>query len=205
MDEILHSPQRELPRRRQRKGSAPAGGERAERLKERFAKFMDAAGARSQVLRRQGARVYHRAWSAMAGKPKMAPLPFLAISAVIGVAAVVGTMYTPAYVVTVDGTDVGVVRDQAVFEQAEARVEDRASQILGYDYTLDHTVTYASALVKQNELTPAADLETGVARVLALRDGGMRLKDAAKAVAGETGLSKNELYAAALQAENGES
>lgn len=160
MDEILHSPQRELPRRRQRKGSAPAGGERAERLKERFAKFMDAVGARSQVLRRQGARVYHRAWSAMAGKPKMAPLPFLAISAVIGVAAVVGTMYTPAYVVTVDGTDVGVVRDQAVFEQAEARVEDRASQILGYDYTLDHTVTYASALVKQNELTPAADLET---------------------------------------------
>ena len=51
---------------------------------------------------------------------------------------------------------------------------------------------------------PAADLETGVARVLALRDGGMRLKDAAKAVAGETGLSKNELYAAALQAEQDE-
>ena len=87
MDEILHSPQRELPRRRQRKGSVPAGEERAERLKERFSKFMDAAGARSEVLRRQGTRVYHRAWSAIAGKPKMAPLPFLAISVVIGVAA----------------------------------------------------------------------------------------------------------------------
>ena len=160
MDEILHSPQRELPRRRQRKGSVPAGEERAERLKERFSKFMDAAGARSQVLHRQGTRVYHRAWSAIAGKPKMAPLPFLAISAVIGVAAVVGTMYTPAYVVTVDGTDVGVVRDQAVFEQAEARVAERASEILGYDYTLDHTVTYASALVEQDELTPSAELET---------------------------------------------
>ena len=160
MDEILHSPQRELPRRRQRKGSVPAGEERAERLKERFSKFMDAAGARSEVLRRQGTRVYHRAWSAIAGKPKMAPLPFLAISVVIGVAAVVGTMYTPAYVVTVDGTDVGVVRDQAVFEQAAARVEERASEILGYDYTLDHTVTYASALVEQDELTPAAELET---------------------------------------------
>ena len=35
MDEILQSPQRELPRRRQRKGSVPAGEERAERLKER--------------------------------------------------------------------------------------------------------------------------------------------------------------------------
>ena len=88
MDEILHSPQRELPRRRQRKGSAPAGGERAERLKERFSKFMDAAGARSEVLRRQGTRIYHRVSSALAGKPKMAPLPFLAISAVIGVGAV---------------------------------------------------------------------------------------------------------------------
>ena len=116
MDEILHSPQRELPRRRQRKGSAPIGGERAERLKEQFSNFMDIAGAQSKVLRRQGTRVYHRAWSAIAGKPKLAPLPFLAISAVVGLAAVVGTMYTPAYVVTVDGVDVGVVRDQAVFE-----------------------------------------------------------------------------------------
>ena len=94
MDEILHSPQRELPRRRQRKGSAPIGGERAERLKERFSKFMDIAGAQSKVLRRQGTRVYHRAWSAIAGKPKLAPLPFLAISAVVGLAAVVG-MWSP--------------------------------------------------------------------------------------------------------------
>ena len=124
MDEILHSPQRELPRRRQRKGSAPAGGERAERLKERFSKFMDAAGARSEVLRRQGTRIYHRVSSALAGKPKMAPLPFLAISAVIGVGAVVSTLYSPAYVVTVDGADVGVVRDQAVYEQAAARVRE---------------------------------------------------------------------------------
>lgn len=159
MDEILHSPQRELLRRRQRKGSTPAGGERAERLKERFSQFMDAASARSQVLRRQGARVYHRASSAIAGKPKMAPLPFLALSAVIGVAAIVGTMYLPAYVVTVDGTDVGVIRDRAVYERAAERVEDRASKILGYDYELGHTITYSSALVERNELTPAADIE----------------------------------------------
>ena len=50
----------------------------------------------------------------------------------------------------------------------------------------------------------AADPEAALARVLDLRRGGMRLKDAAKAVAGETGLSKNELYAAALQAEHSE-
>lgn len=45
----------------------------------------------------------------------------------------------------------------------------------------------------------AVTLEDGVAQVLALRDQGIRLKDAAKEVAEHTGLSKNELYAAALE------
>lgn len=45
----------------------------------------------------------------------------------------------------------------------------------------------------------AVTLEDGVAQVLALRENGMRLKDAAKEVAEHTGLSKNELYAAALE------
>lgn len=45
---------------------------------------------------------------------------------------------------------------------------------------------------------PAATLESGVEQVLALREQGMRLKDAAREVAQRTGLSKNELYAAAL-------
>jgi len=44
----------------------------------------------------------------------------------------------------------------------------------------------------------AVTLEEGVAQVLALRERGTRLKDAAKEVAEHTGLSKNELYAAAL-------
>ncbi|MCI8909566.1 MAG: 16S rRNA (cytidine(1402)-2'-O)-methyltransferase [Oscillibacter sp.] len=47
--------------------------------------------------------------------------------------------------------------------------------------------------------TPAVALEDAVAQVLALRDQGMRLKDAAKEVAAHTGLGKNELYAAALE------
>ncbi|MCD8047226.1 MAG: 16S rRNA (cytidine(1402)-2'-O)-methyltransferase, partial [Clostridiales bacterium] len=44
-------------------------------------------------------------------------------------------------------------------------------------------------------------LEEGVERVLYLQAGGMRLKDAARQVAGETGLSKNDLYRSALEAE----
>jgi 16S rRNA (cytidine1402-2'-O)-methyltransferase len=46
----------------------------------------------------------------------------------------------------------------------------------------------------------AVSLEEAVSQVLALRAQGMRLKDAAREVAEHTGLSKNELYAAALEA-----
>ncbi len=130
MDEILHAPQ------------------------------LDATAARSKEWRRQGQRVYHRYVSASAGKRKLGPLPFLAFTAVLGVAVVTTVMYTPAYVVTVDGVDIGIVRDQKVFEQAAQRVETRASEILGYDYHLDHTVQYEFALTQRDALSPAADFET---------------------------------------------
>ena len=51
---------------------------------------------------------------------------------------------------------------------------------------------------KQN--APALTLEEGVARVLALRDGGMKLKDAVRRVADDTALPRNALYDAALHA-----
>ena len=45
----------------------------------------------------------------------------------------------------------------------------------------------------------AVTLEDAVAQVLALKEQGIRLKDAAKEVSEHTGISKNELYAAALE------
>lgn len=50
----------------------------------------------------------------------------------------------------------------------------------------------------QQETGATVTLEEGVEQVLALREQGMRLKDAAREVAEHTGLSKNELYTAAL-------
>jgi 16S rRNA (cytidine1402-2'-O)-methyltransferase len=47
---------------------------------------------------------------------------------------------------------------------------------------------------------PALSLEEGVAAVLALREGGMRMKDAVRQVAADTGLHRNELYDAVLKA-----
>ena len=51
---------------------------------------------------------------------------------------------------------------------------------------------------KQN--LPVLTLEEGAARVLALRDGGMKLKEAVRRVADDTGLPRNALYDTALKA-----
>ena len=53
---------------------------------------------------------------------------------------------------------------------------------------------------REKQTAPALTLEEGVARVLALRDGGMKLKEAVRRVADDTGLPRNALYDAALKA-----
>ena len=60
----------------------------------------------------------------------------------------------------------------------------------------EYVLVVAGAAPRQEA---AVTLEDGVAQVLALKEQGMRLKDAAREVAEHTGLSKNELYAAALE------
>lgn len=160
MDEILRAPQLEAPHRTPRTEHTPAWEKRVRAMGTQLHRFADATAARGTVWKRQGTRVYHRAVSASAGKRKMAPLPFLALAAVIGVAVVTSVMYTPAYVVTVDGVNVGIVRDPQVFEQSEQRVEARASEILGYDYQLGHDVQYEFALTQRESLSPSADFDT---------------------------------------------
>lgn len=53
---------------------------------------------------------------------------------------------------------------------------------------------------REKQTAPALTMEEGVARVLALRDGGMKLKDAVRRVADDTALPRNALYDAALHA-----
>ena len=68
-------------------------------------------------------------------------------------------------------------------------------------YYADHAPRGEYVLVvagAEERVEPAVTLEEAVAQVLALQEEGLRLKDAAKEVASHTGLSKNELYAAAL-------
>ena len=68
-------------------------------------------------------------------------------------------------------------------------------------YYADHAPRGEYVLVvagAEERVEPAVTLEEAVAQVLTLQEEGLRLKDAAKEVASHTGLSKNELYAAAL-------
>ena len=53
---------------------------------------------------------------------------------------------------------------------------------------------------REKQDAPALTLDEGTARVLALRDGGMKLKEAVRRVADDTGLPRNALYDAALKA-----
>ena len=53
---------------------------------------------------------------------------------------------------------------------------------------------------QEKQDAPALTLDEGTARVLALRDGGMKLKEAVRRVADDTGLPRNALYDAALKA-----
>ena len=94
------------------------------------------------------------------GQRLISPLNFFAAAAVISVAAIVATVYTPAYVVEQNGIVLGTVSNPQVFEDMVDRVEDRATEILGYDYTLDSGFTYEFALTEPENITPTAQFET---------------------------------------------
>ncbi len=104
--------------------------------------------------------IWHKVDHAISGHKFMSPLPFLALAGIASAALIVGTIYTPSYVVSVDGQALGTVTDPAVFERVVERVESRASDILGYDYTLDHTVEYTPALTQKDDISSVGAFET---------------------------------------------
>ncbi len=162
MDEILHEPEVRRPsayRTVQTKADVRRGT-RNRSLRDGLGRLMATVGVAAERLQTWSTHTYHKINSAVAGKPVVSPVTFLAVAAVIGVSATVCAMYTPSYVVTVDGRDVGAVRSKAVFENVVQQVEARASAILGYDYQLDAQVSYDFALTERGGLTPVAEFET---------------------------------------------
>jgi putative ABC transport system permease protein len=94
---------------------------------------------------------------------------------------------------------------RAVLDQSQAQYQAGLSQyqegLAQYESGL---AQYNQGLAQYNQgwaqyQAGLADYEDGAAQVLALVETGIRLKDAAKEVSDHTGLSKNDLYAAALE------
>lgn len=140
MDQILHLPRPDL-----------AG---LQGKLERFQPYVDRVRTKTKQMQR---------WldTATAGERRLiSPLNFFAAAAVIGLAAIVSTVYTPAYVVSQNGVVLGTVSDPQVFEDVIDRVEARATEILGYEYTLEGTPSYDFALTEPDNVTPAAQFET---------------------------------------------
>ncbi len=87
------------------------------------------------------------------------PLLFAAVSLVVAVVGIVNVVYTLSYAVSVDGQRLGVVETEEAFQQVVSTVEDQATDILGYDYTINSDVTYERALIKQGAFTDEAVFE----------------------------------------------
>ena len=143
MDEILHNPQQGVD-------GALSGTQR----------LLNRIAAVRQTVNTGLDRFLRWRDEATAGGHRMLnPIHFLAVATVLGVSAVVGTVYTPAYLVEVNGVSLGTVARIQDFEQVVDQVESRTAGILGHDYTLDEEITYSLALVEEENLTPAAQFE----------------------------------------------
>ena len=153
MDEILRYPRSEA-------GSTIADALHPEvpaiALRKKSRKAFSAVRAVGRGIR----AVYHKLDNSFINYKFLSPLPFLAIAGVVTAALVVSTVYNPGYVVTVDGSDLGIVSSPEVFENAVQHVENRAATILGHEYDLGREVEYTFALTQESDFTPPAAFET---------------------------------------------
>ncbi len=123
-------------------------------------KVLAFAASAAKTMGRGATRLWHKLDNSFVGRKMISPLSFLAVAGIVSVALIVGTVYTPSYVVSVDGLTLGTVTDPSVFENVVERVEARATAILGYDYTLDHNVEYTFALTQKNDISSVGTFET---------------------------------------------
>ena len=93
-------------------------------------------------------------------RTKAGPAIFLTLSLALSATPVLAHLYSPCVQVSVNGVDMGLIESQAMVETAVEKVETRASRILGYDYSLDATVTYDFRVALRDEQATAAHVET---------------------------------------------
>ncbi len=153
MDEILRYPRPEV-------GSTITEALRPEVSANALRKKSRKAFSAVRAIGRGISALYHALDNTYIYRKVLSPLPFLAIAGVVVASLVISTLYRPSYVVSVDGKELGIVSEPAVFERAVEKAEIRAAAILGHEYSLDHEVDYSFALSQESEFTPSAAFET---------------------------------------------
>ena len=109
-------------------------------IKERNAnRTSQSRGEKFRILSR---RFLHKLQDTLAVNRAIGPAAFLGISAVLGVAMTLATLYSTSYAVLVNGKQVGVVADQAVVSRAIQEVEADGSSLLGYPYEVTGEIDY---------------------------------------------------------------
>lgn len=110
-------------------------------------------------LRIVGRRAAHFCHNMVVGRRYTGPISFLAVSAALGLALTVTTLYTTSYAVYVDGESLGIVANQSTVTDAVNTVEQRGSNLLGYSYQVDNDISYEFALSLRTDLTSSTVFE----------------------------------------------
>lgn len=93
-------------------------------------------------------------------RTKAGPIVFLAAALAVSFTGIVAHLYTPCAQVSVDGRSFGLVESKETVEAAIDRVEERASRVLGYDYTLDQNVEYSFQVALKEDVGSVSPIET---------------------------------------------
>ncbi len=99
-------------------------------------------------------------WDAFCQRHRPRAKWFLAAALLVGAVSTFATVYTTGYAVVVDGQELGIVADTAQVEAMEGRVEDRVSEILGREYSIDSHVSLERRLTEKHKLSDLAGFET---------------------------------------------
>ncbi len=106
----------------------------------------------------KAASVFGKARAAVARHP-VSPLLYVTLLAVAIGAISFNGMYTKAYVLNVDGQEVGVIADESELDDILNHVETRVSSILGEEYDYEPEVTLTPAYTTPDEFSDIADVE----------------------------------------------
>ena len=114
---------------------------------------------------REWSRIHFRRWvhlfhGASAGTLAVGPVSFLLVAGALGTALTLTTLYSTSYAVIIDGQEVGVVADQSVVDHAIRTVEDRGTQLLGYDYQVEGDIDYSFGLTLKSDLSQEQEISS---------------------------------------------